>query len=118
MLALATAFRAFFLLAGLMAVLWMLETRFALSLHVAIAAFLALLFLVLLLYQNEVNRRAKWYANLAQLNDEGVARRARDWAALRHDDLVRDDPDHPFADDLDLFGLGGVHVAPQRVQQQ
>ena len=101
------------------AFVWLLEPGGRVPLQLTLAAGLALGFFGLVLYQNQVNRRCRWYGDLSALNREGLARRARDWQALPYDDSITGDPDHPFADDLDLFGraslfslLGTVSTAP------
>jgi ABC-type multidrug transport system fused ATPase/permease subunit len=108
-------------LAGGAAVLWMLEPRFALSIHMTLAVVLALCFVGLMLYQNKINHSCDRYVELAKLNGEGQARRARDWPALPHDGSIKGDVDRSFADDLDLFGqaslftlLGTVSTLPGR----
>ncbi len=91
-------------------------------LRLGVTLLLILLFAALIAYQRELNRRRRWYDSLAQLNDEARARRARDWAALAHqDDGPSADPEHRFAADLDLFGpaslsslLGTVGTTPGR----
>ncbi len=70
----------------------------------AAAAVLSLAFLGLVLYHNTLKARCQWYEDLSKLADEGLARRARDWAALREHDDVAPTREHPYAEDLDLFG--------------
>jgi hypothetical protein len=69
---------------------------------------IALVFLVgfvaLVIYDNGLKRRASRFDELVKVNDEGRSRLARDWEALPRSDEPPPDPDHPFADDLDLFG--------------
>ena len=87
----------------------------------AAAAVLSLVFLALILFHNALKRRCQWYEDLSTLNDEGLARRARDWQALPEHDDVAPTHDHPYAEDLDLFGheslfalLGTVGTQPGR----
>ena len=87
----------------------------------AVAAVLSLAFLALVLYHNALKARCQWYEDLSNLNDEGLARRARDWAALPEHDDVAPAREHPYAEDLDLFGheslfalLGTVGTQPGR----
>jgi DNA mismatch repair ATPase MutS len=61
-------------------------------------------FVVLIVYDNGLKRHLNWYYELVKINDEGRSRLARDWEALPKPDDIPADPDHPFADDLDLFG--------------
>jgi ABC-type multidrug transport system fused ATPase/permease subunit len=86
-----------------------------------LTAVLVVLFLALVVYHSELRLRCRWYADLSKLNDEALARLARDWAALPESDGVVADPEHPFADDLDLFGdasifslLGTIGTPPGR----
>ncbi len=70
----------------------------------AAAGGLSVAFLALVLYHNALKARCRWYEDLSKLNDEGLARRARDWAVLPEQadiDLTREPP---YAEDLDLFG--------------
>jgi hypothetical protein len=87
----------------------------------AAAATLSLAFLALVLFHNALKARCRWYEDLSKLNEEGLARRARDWAALPERDAVAPTPEHPYAEDLDLFGneslfalLGTVATQPGR----
>jgi len=61
-------------------------------------------FVALVVHHNQLRRRLDWHDELVKINDEGRSRLARDWDALPRSDDVTIDPDHPFADDLDLFG--------------
>lgn len=61
-------------------------------------------FVVLIVYDNRFKRRFNRYDELVKINDEGRSRLARDWEALPKPDDIPADPNHPFADDLDLFG--------------
>ncbi|MGD2154095.1 MAG: hypothetical protein PVG79_12565, partial [Gemmatimonadales bacterium] len=69
-----------------------------------IALLALIVFVALVVYHNRLERRVVWYDELVRINDEGRSRLARDWDALPRSDEVTTDPDHPFADDLDLFG--------------
>ncbi|UCC84429.1 MAG: hypothetical protein JSW46_05725 [Gemmatimonadota bacterium] len=61
-------------------------------------------FVVLVVYDNRLKLRISRYDELVKINEEGRSRLARDWEALPSSEEVPSDPDHPFADDLDLFG--------------
>jgi len=85
------------------------------------AAVLSLVFLALVLFHNALKCRCQWYDNLSKLNDEGLARRARDWQALPEHDDFAPTREHPYAEDLDLFGheslvalLGTIGTEPGR----
>jgi len=87
----------------------------------AAAAVLSLAFLALVLYHNALKARCQWFEDLSKLNDEGLARRARDWSALPERDDDDTTREHPYAEDLDLFGheslfalLGTVGTQPGR----
>jgi ABC-type Na+ transport system ATPase subunit NatA len=69
----------------------------------------AIIFVVLITRHQEMNRRRGWYDALSKLNEEGIARMARDWDALTSDDDGSGaDPEHPFANDLDIFGRASL----------
>jgi len=87
----------------------------------ATAGGLSLAFLALVLYHNALKARCQWYDDLSKLNDEGLARRARDWAALPDYHDTMPPGEHPYAEDLDLFGheslfalLGTIGTQPGR----
>ncbi len=71
---------------------------------VGIALVFVVGFVVLVIYDNGLKRQVSRYDEFVKVNDEGRSRLARDWDALPRSDEVPHDPDHPFADDLDLFG--------------
>ncbi|HSG81609.1 MAG TPA: hypothetical protein VLC48_05130 [Gemmatimonadota bacterium] len=116
--ALSHARLAAFIAAGAAAI-WLLEPGGGTSGRLALAGVLGAVFLGLVAYQRQVDRRCRQYGDLSRLNQEGLARRARDWNLLTGgtaDDLG---PQPAFAADLDLFGhaslfslLGTVSTAP------
>jgi ABC-type multidrug transport system fused ATPase/permease subunit len=87
----------------------------------ALALALLAAFFALIILHNEVSQRCDWHDRRSKLNDEGLARLARDWEALPEADTAAADPGHPFAEDLDVFGraslfslLGTVATPPGR----
>jgi ABC-type multidrug transport system fused ATPase/permease subunit len=90
------------------------------ALWLAVTAFFTVLFIALIFYHAEIDRRRSWYDALSRLNAEGLARLARDWDALPESNAASDHKHH-LADDLDLFGraslfglLGTVATPPGR----
>ena len=68
----------------------------------------ALAFLVLVVQHRRISRERQVAGLLATRVQEDVWRLERDWEKLpiRHESF--DDPDHPYAGDLDLFGRGSL----------
>ena len=67
-----------------------------------------LLFGILVRRHNRIEDRVQWFGTLVGVNDEAARRVAREWASL---DVPRvDGPgrDHPYADDLDIFGRASL----------
>jgi hypothetical protein len=65
-------------------------------------------FLGLLVFHQRVRRRMAWHAALVRVNRAGLARLNRDWAALPERRSLSDVADHPYAQDLDVFGRGAL----------
>jgi hypothetical protein len=75
---------------------------------IAVASTLLIAFFALIIVHNDVSQRCDWHDRRARLNDEGLARLARDWEALPTTDAVAADAGHPFAGDLDVFGRASL----------
>ena len=69
---------------------------------------LLLLFLGLAIYHNRLGKARRQAATLTTINEEALARIARDWAALPAPAAVELPADHPFAADLDLVGRASL----------
>ncbi len=67
-----------------------------------------LLFGILVRRHNRIEDRMEWFGELVDVNDEAVRRVARDWAALDLPKVPGPGRDHPYADDLDLFGRASL----------
>ena len=67
-----------------------------------------LLFAGLVVLHRRSRRSEAWYASLAGLCDEGVARMERRWDDLPPDSTEPPSADHLFSRDLDLFGRASV----------
>jgi hypothetical protein len=65
-------------------------------------------FIVLVVLHRRVRRRETWFAQLVELNAEGLHRLARDWDRLPLHAPSGDIGDHAYAADLDLFGRASV----------
>lgn len=72
------------------------------------AGVVALAFLVSFSYHGDVNRALRRAATLATINDEGLRRLRRDWAAIPLYDAAPADGDHQNAADLDLLGRASL----------
>jgi hypothetical protein len=85
---------------------WGLWGRNMLGWWLALAALVA--FIALATAHNRIGRRRDTAALAVLINDDGIARVARDWDALppRWEAVVP--PDHAFAGDLDLFGRASL----------
>lgn len=88
---------------------------------ISLAALLLVLFLALVVRHSRENQRRDWYDQLVRLNDEGLARLARDWTRLPAGGPESPTPGRALAEDLDLFGpaslatlLATVGTAPGR----
>lgn len=75
---------------------------------VVVALLLTVFFFGLIVYHNQVKRRCDWYEQLVRLNEEGRRRIARDWQILPPGSSDGPIAEHPYADDLDLFGRGSL----------
>lgn len=84
------------------------------------AGFWLVAFLAVLPYHDRVIQKQRGQGELKRINEEGLLRLARDWAALPMPSLPDpDDTERPIARDLNLFGrasvahlLGTVHTPP------
>ena len=81
----------------------------------------AVVFVALLIFHRRVKLAELWHATLRNLNQEGLARLARDWEAIPLPAGMECPSDHPYAADLGLMGpgslsqlLGTVSTAPGR----
>ena len=75
---------------------------------VPVGVALLLLFVGLAIYHNRLGKARRLAATLATINEEALARIARDWPALPDPPTVELPPDHPFAADLDLVGRASL----------
>jgi MutS domain V len=66
-------------------------------------------FVVLVVVHRRLGRERRRAGALFDLNDEAEQRVRRDWAKLPVRHAFRAEPDHPFANDLDLFGRASVY---------
>ena len=92
---------------GVGALVWaeLQPERGALALAAAVLAVLA--FLVLVAVHSRLKQRERWAAEMAAVNDEGLARLRRDWDGLPA--VAESGPEgHPYAHDLDIFGHGSL----------
>jgi len=76
---------------------------------VAAALPLFVIFMVLVVKHTRVRRQETWYRELAQVALEAGHRRLRRWEEFS-DLYPEPPPDHPYADDLDVFGHASLHV--------
>lgn len=86
---------------------------------IALAALLGVAFLVLVGVHGRIRRRLEWLEAMHTVNEDAQRRVRRDWDALPIDEHFVAPEDHPYAQDLDLFGtasvfqlLGSVKSAP------
>ena len=66
-------------------------------------------FMVLVVRHARVRRQEIWYRELAQVALEARHRRLRRWGEFEESGPELP-PDHPYADDLDVFGHASLHV--------
>ncbi|HWR51067.1 MAG TPA: hypothetical protein VN428_08170 [Bryobacteraceae bacterium] len=66
-------------------------------------------FLVLSIYHGRVLRKRKRAARAARFYENGIARVEGRWAGRGYGGEHYDDPAHPYAEDLDLFGRGSLY---------
>lgn len=69
----------------------------------------AALFLALLVYHDQVLRRRQRAARAARFYENGIARVEGRWAGRGYGGEQFNDPAHPYAEDLDLFGRGSLY---------
>jgi hypothetical protein len=67
-----------------------------------------LVFVILLLWHDRVNRALARARRAVELYERGLARLDDGWAGTGEAGLRFGDPDHPYAADLDLFGRGSL----------
>ncbi|MCK5649792.1 MAG: hypothetical protein KAJ42_00375 [Gemmatimonadetes bacterium] len=87
-----------------------------------LAALVAVLLFVCLVFLHRGIKAAElWHLTLRDLNQEGLARLARDWEAMPVPPGMTPPPDHPYAADLGLVGkasisqlVGTICTAPGR----
>ncbi len=65
-------------------------------------------FVALARHHGDLGRRRRDAAGRCAINEDALARLARDWDALPLRHTTRPEPDHPFAADLDLFGRASL----------
>ena len=76
---------------------------------IAVSVALMVSFMVLVVRHARVRRQEIWYRELAQVALEARHRRLRRWGEFA-DPGPEPPPDHPYADDLDVFGHASLHV--------
>ena len=76
---------------------------------IAVSVALIVSFMVLVVRHAHVRRQEIWYRELAQVALEARHRRLRRWGEFA-DPGPEPPPDHPYADDLDVFGHASLHV--------
>jgi ABC-type Na+ transport system ATPase subunit NatA len=76
---------------------------------IAAALPLFVIFMVLVVKQARVRQQETWYRELAQVALKAGHRRLRRWGEFSDPD-PEPPPDHPYADDLDVFGHASLHV--------
>jgi hypothetical protein len=76
---------------------------------IAVALTLFVIFMVLVVKHARVRHQEIWYRELAQVALEAGHRRLRRWKEFSDPD-PEPPPDHPYADDLDVFGHASLHV--------
>ena len=76
---------------------------------IAVSVALIVSFMVLVVRHAHVRRQEIWYRELAQMALEARHRRLRRWGEFT-DPGPEPPPDHPYADDLDVFGHASLHV--------
>ena len=75
----------------------------------AITLLLLMAFVVLVVRHARTRRLERWHRELAQVAREAQDRRLRRWDALERP-TPASPTDHPYADDLDVFGHASLHV--------
>jgi hypothetical protein len=99
-------FRLLAMVVTIVALIWFLLERAILPGLVFVVGIV--IFALLVRQHRAIVLRQRRAALLSEINGEGVARYLRDWDALplRHEAQV--EPNHPFANDLDLFGRASL----------
>ena len=93
---------------------WSLDDAWSLAQGVgAGAAFVAFVWLVRRHHREK--RGVEWLGELARVNQEAASRVRRDWRALPDAGWRMAEPDHPYADDLDLIGPASLAQLLPRV---
>ena len=75
----------------------------------AVTLLLLVAFVVLVVRHARTRRLERWHRELAQVAREAQDRRLRRWDALERS-TPTSPVDHPYADDLDVFGHASLHV--------
>jgi hypothetical protein len=73
-----------------------------------VIALSAIAFIFLVVRHHRVRRRERWYETMRALDEEGLARIARDWETLPERAAPASARGHAYAGDLDLFGRPGL----------
>jgi hypothetical protein len=76
---------------------------------IAATLILFVIFMVLVVRHSHIRHQEIWYRELAQVAVEAGWRRLRRWEKFE-DPTPEPPPDHPYADDLDVFGHASLHV--------
>ena len=79
------------------------------TLLIATTLILSVIFMVLVVKHARVRRQEIWYRELAQVALEAGHRRLRRWEEFA-EPTPEPPPNHPYADDLDVFGHASLHV--------
>ncbi len=80
---------------------------------IAVSVALIVIFIVLVVRHARVRGEEVWHRELAQVAIEARQRRLRRWAELGEEiesATPEPPPNHPYADDLDVFGHASLHV--------
>jgi hypothetical protein len=76
---------------------------------IAVSVMLIVGFIVLVVRHARISGQEIWYRELAQVALEARHRRLRRWGEFEESGS-EPPPDHPYADDLDVFGHASLHV--------
>lgn len=100
-------FRLLAFAAGIAALVWAeLRPEYGAAAF-GLTALAALAFFVLVGLHSRLKERERWAAEMAAVNDAGLARLERDWDGLPPV-VGAGPPRHPYAHDLDIFGHGSL----------
>ena len=103
-------------LAFLLAVTWLATTTAASRTVAGVVVALSLVtFLFLVRVHSRVRESARWHGRLHDVAMMGEARVRRDWARLPAPPPTPVPPDHPFANDLDVFGRASLFALADTV---